>query len=90
MSGCLAVARQAVAAGRVYCPHYLGGGIGLLASAHLLAAAGGSGLLEIDTNPNSWRERIVGDRLKLDEGVACLGEAPGLGVDPALLDLPLA
>jgi L-alanine-DL-glutamate epimerase-like enolase superfamily enzyme len=90
MSGCLAVARQAVAAGRVYCPHYLGGGIGLLASAHLLAAAGGSGLLEIDTNPNPWRERIVGDRLKLDDGVACLGEAPGLGVDPTLLDLPLA
>ena len=90
ISGCLAVARQAVAAGRVYCPHYLGGGIGLLASAHLLAAAGGPGVLEIDTNPNPWRERIVGDRLKLDDGIACLGDAPGLGVDPATLDLPLA
>jgi len=90
ISGCLAVARQAVAARRVYCPHYLGGGIGLLASAHLLAAAGGPGVLEIDTNPNPWRERIVGDRLKLDDGIASLGDAPGLGVDPATLDLPLA
>src|SRR3546814_2737114 len=38
VSGCLAVARRALAAGRVYCPHYLGGGIGLAASAHLRSA----------------------------------------------------
>src|SRR3546814_2896454 len=29
VSGCFAVARRALTAGRVYCPHYLGGGIGL-------------------------------------------------------------
>ncbi|WP_275431080.1 enolase C-terminal domain-like protein, partial [Klebsiella pneumoniae] len=59
VSGCLQVARQALGAGISYCPHYLGGGIGLMASAHLLAAAGGPGMLEIDTNPNPWRDRLV-------------------------------
>ena len=43
ISGCLPLAERIVAAGKRYCPHYLGGGIGLLASAHLLAAAGGDG-----------------------------------------------
>src|SRR5690606_12087963 len=48
LSGCRDVARAALAAGRRYCPHFLGGGIGLIASAHLLAAVGGDGLLEVD------------------------------------------
>lgn len=40
VSGNLPVARAIVAAGLTYCPRFLGGGIGLLASAHLLAAKG--------------------------------------------------
>uniref|UniRef100_UPI00325AC593 enolase C-terminal domain-like protein n=1 Tax=Klebsiella pneumoniae TaxID=573 RepID=UPI00325AC593 len=64
-----------------YCPHYLGGGIGLMASAHLLAAASGPGMLEIDTNPNPWRDRLVGDALRVADGVIALPEAPGLGID---------
>ena len=59
ISGCLPVARRVVAARRRYCPHYLGGGIGLLASAHLLAAVGGDGLLEVDCNPNPLREGLA-------------------------------
>lgn len=47
-TGCLPVARRILDGGIRYCPHYLGGGIGLLASAHLLAAAGGDGWLEVD------------------------------------------
>ena len=44
------------AAGLRYCPHYLGGGIGLLASAHLLAARGrADGWLEVDSNENPLR-----------------------------------
>ncbi|MEZ5741209.1 MAG: enolase C-terminal domain-like protein [Burkholderiaceae bacterium] len=43
ISGCWPVIDQAIRAGLRYCPHYLGGGIGLLASAHLLAAVGGGG-----------------------------------------------
>ena len=39
ITGCLAVARDVLASKRHYCPHFLGGGIGLLASAHLLAGS---------------------------------------------------
>jgi L-alanine-DL-glutamate epimerase-like enolase superfamily enzyme len=87
VSGCLSIARKALAAGLVYCPHYLGGGIGLLASAHLLAAAGGSGRLEIDTNPNPWRDRLATDLLKVEAGSIDLKDAPGLGLDVVLDDL---
>jgi L-alanine-DL-glutamate epimerase-like enolase superfamily enzyme len=82
ISGCLPLARSVLAAGRRYCPHYLGGGIGLLASAHLLAAAGGDGLLEIDCNPNPLREGLARPHPALEEGRLVLGEAPGLGVEP--------
>ncbi len=58
VSGCLQVALDALAAGRTYCPHFLGGGIGLAASAELLAAAGGPGLLEVDVNPNPLRDLL--------------------------------
>lgn len=81
VTGCLAVARDAIAAGRTYCPHYLGGGIGLAASAHVLAAAGGSGALEVDVNPNSLREAF-GDLPGTMTGKGwLLGAAPGLGIE---------
>ena len=59
VSGNLRVAQHALSQGRVYCPHFLGGGVGLLASAHVLAAAGGEGALEVDVNPNPLRELIA-------------------------------
>ncbi|MDN2564859.1 mandelate racemase/muconate lactonizing enzyme family protein [Aquibium sp. A9E412] len=82
VSGCLAVARRAAAAGLVYCPHFLGGGLGLLASAHVLAAAGGDGLLEIDSNPNPLRESLAGPLLAVDRGRVRLAETPGIGIEP--------
>jgi L-alanine-DL-glutamate epimerase-like enolase superfamily enzyme len=78
-SGCLPVARRILEAGLRYCPHYLGGGIGLLASAHLLAAVGGDGLLEIDANPNPLRTLTCGPLQQVTHGSASLEEAPGLG-----------
>lgn len=80
-SGCLPVARRILAAGARYCPHFLGGGIGLLASAHLLAAVGGDGLLEVDANPNPLRTLTFGPLATVSEGMASLSEMPGLGVD---------
>jgi len=86
-SGCLPVARAILAAGKRYCPHYLGGGVGLLASAHLLAAAGGDGLLEIDANPNPLRTLTCGPLARVQDGAATLSDSPGLGLefDPATL-----
>jgi L-alanine-DL-glutamate epimerase-like enolase superfamily enzyme len=70
ISGCLPVARKILAAGLRYCPHYLGGGIGLLASAHLLAAVAGDGMLEIDANPNPLRTGLCGPLADVNAG-AC-------------------
>ena len=84
---CLAVARNALMAGRCYCPHYLGGGIGLLASAHILAAVGGDGLLEVDINPNPLREGLAQPFPRLDNGKFILTDAPGLGVEPDLSEV---
>lgn len=81
-SGCLPVARAILAAGRRYCPHYLGGGIGLLASAHLLAAAGGDGMLEVDANPNPLRTGSCGPLARVEAGFATLDDTPGLGFAP--------
>jgi L-alanine-DL-glutamate epimerase-like enolase superfamily enzyme len=87
ISACLPLARRIRAAGARYCPHYLGGGIGLLASAHLLAAAGGDGVLEIDANPNPLRELLCGPLATVTDGRAALGGAPGLGVEPDFVAL---
>jgi D-galactarolactone cycloisomerase len=78
----LPLARRINGAGLRYCPHFLGGGIGLLASAHLLAAAGGDGLLEIDSNPNPLREGLAAPFPRLEDGCFVLSEAPGLGAAP--------
>ncbi len=80
VSGCWPIIQAIQAAGKLYCPHYLGAGVGLLASAHLLAAAGGAGLLEIDSNPNPLRTLLAGPLNHLAEGVAMLGDTPGVGV----------
>lgn len=78
----LPLAQNIQAAGLRYCPHYLGGGIGLLASAHLLAAAGGDGVLEIDSNPNPLRQGLAQPFPVLEDGAITLSDRPGLGVEP--------
>lgn len=83
ITGCLSVAQAALAAGRRYCPHFLGGGVGLIASAHLLAAAGGDGVLEVDANPNPLREVLAAPFPRIDSALA-LPEGSGLGVAPDL------
>ncbi len=83
----LPLAVEIAAAGLRYCPHYLGGGIGLVASAHLLAATGGDGVLEIDSNVNPLRQGLAHPFPELVDGQFCLSEAVGLGVEPdALMD----
>jgi D-galactarolactone cycloisomerase len=82
ITGCLAVARDVLASKRHYCPHYLGGGIGLLASAHLLAGSRGGGLLEVDSNDNPLREYFCGAVADIKEGEIVLPETAGLGIEP--------
>lgn len=86
-SGCLPVARAALAAGRAYCPHFLGGAIGLLHSLHLLAAVRGPGLLEVDANPNPLREGLLGDVLTVRDGSVSLPGGQGLGLEPDIKTL---
>jgi len=83
-SGCLPVCRTILDQGRRYCPHFLGGGIGLAASAHLLAAIGGDGLLEVDVNPNPARDAVGPACGRSDRSHMALTDAPGLGIT----DLP--
>ncbi len=83
-TGCLEVVRQSRAHGVMYCPHYLGGGIGLMASAHLLAASGQDGLLEMDVNPNPLRTEALSGALTPQEGWVSLPDSPGLGLTPNL------
>lgn len=86
-SGCLPVARAALAAGRTYCPHFLGGAIGLMHSLHLLAAVRGPGLLEVDANANPLREGLLGDLLAVRNGVVSLPQGQGLGLEPDIKTL---
>ena len=81
---CLPIAKDIIAANLVYCPHYLGGGLGLVASAHCLAAAGGNGMLEIDGNENPLRNLLCGSLAQVRNGRAELGLEAGLGVLPDL------
>jgi L-alanine-DL-glutamate epimerase-like enolase superfamily enzyme len=87
LSGCLPVARRAVAKGRLYCPHWLNSGIGLLAAAHALAVAGGNGLLEHDAMENPLQAVLAEPFPKLADGAFPIPDRPGLGVEP---DLPAA
>ena len=77
-----AIGRRAVTAGKRYCPHWLAGGIGLLGSAHVLAAVGGTGRLEIDANPNRSRTALLAASTPIRNGRFHLPTGPGLGAVP--------
>jgi D-galactarolactone cycloisomerase len=83
VSGCVAVGRAAVAAGKRYCPHWLSGGVGLMHSAHALAAVGGAGCLEVDANDNPLRTVLVVVPA-LRDGALPIPAAPGIGLEPDL------
>lgn len=84
ISGCHDVASKVIAGGKTYCPHSLGGGVALAASAHLLAAVGGDGVLEVDGNRNPLREDVF--PIRPEAGRITLSSAPGLGVETEVLE----
>ncbi|WP_144640524.1 mandelate racemase/muconate lactonizing enzyme family protein [Bordetella genomosp. 13] len=83
-SGCLPVARGAMAAGKWFCPHWLGGGLGLTASMHLKAAVGGPGYVEVDSNTNPLRDLLLQAGQAVRDGRVTLSDEPGLGVTPPM------
>lgn len=85
ISECREVALLAQRHGAVFCPHWLGGGVGLAASLQLRAAMGAEGYAEVDANPNPLREEVF--PIAPRDGWVSLGEAPGLGVEPDLMRL---
>jgi L-alanine-DL-glutamate epimerase-like enolase superfamily enzyme len=85
LSGCRDVALLARRHNAVFCPHWLGGGVGLAASLHLRAAMGPEGFAEMDANPNPLREEVFCPVPR--EGWVTLSDAPGLGVEPDLARL---
>lgn len=87
LSACAGLARDILKSGKTFCPHYLGGGIGLLASAHLLAGIGGDGWLEVDANDNLLRDLFCGPVASVTDGTIVLSEEPGLGFTPDLLGI---
>ncbi|WP_342731613.1 mandelate racemase/muconate lactonizing enzyme family protein [Bradyrhizobium sp. B117] len=87
LSACAGLARDVLKSGKTFCPHYLGGGIGLLASAHLLAGIGGDGWLEVDINDNPLRDLFCGAVADVTDGTVSLGEEPGLGLAPDLASI---
>ncbi len=87
LSLCAGIAGDIIRSGKTFCPHYLGGGIGLLASAHLLAGVGGNGLLEVDANDNPLRDRFCGTVADVTDGTITLTEALGLGFEPDLASI---
>jgi D-galactarolactone cycloisomerase len=84
ISSCLSIIQMLEENHIQYCPHYLGGGIGLLASAHLLAASGSSGMLEIDSNSNPLRSLVGIPLERVVNGWVTLTEEPGIGLEPNL------
>jgi len=84
ISACLPVARDVLQRERTFCPHWLGGGIGLTASMHLKAAVGGAGYVEVDSNPNALRDWLLPEGYAVKAGQVTLPDAPGLGVAPDL------
>ncbi len=82
VTDCFAIAQMALSAGKTYCPHWLGGGVGLMHSSQLLAAAGGDGLLEMDVNQNPLRELVLAGALSVGDGYVDLPLDDGIGLQP--------
>ena len=56
-------------------------------SAHVLSAAGGEGLLEVDSNPNPLRTVITEHLQDLEDSHLLLGTKPGIGIENPLENL---
>lgn len=82
----LPLARHIRARGGRYCPHYLGGGVGLAATAHVLAAVGAPEALELDVTENPLQALTLAAR-NVHDGVLQLSHESGIGrIDETLVE----
>lgn len=74
--------------GLMFCPHWLGGGVGLLTSCHVKAALDDAdGYVEVDFNDNPMRSEIAAEVFaSLQGGRVSLADKPGIGVGDAAID----
>ncbi|MEP1964275.1 mandelate racemase/muconate lactonizing enzyme family protein [Tateyamaria sp.] len=77
VSGAMEVASLAAAHEATCALHYMGTGLGLAASIHTLAAIGGNGPVELDSNPNPLRTDLGDIDLTVTNGM--LGVPAGIG-----------
>lgn len=75
------LAHHAIERGVRYCPHSFGSYVGAAHAAHVLAAVGGDGRLELDVNANPLRSASTSPLLKINDGFGYLIDQPGIGVD---------
>ena len=87
ISGVVPLARRAVAQGKKFCPHTFGTYVGAAHAAHVLAAVGGSGCLELDANPNPLRTCSAQNFPAVSEGRLTLGSQPGIGIEVSIAAL---
>jgi len=59
--------------------HFLGSGVGLLTSAHIMSAINPSAFLETDINVNPLRTNLFENELKIEDGKLYLGDHYGIG-----------
>jgi D-galactarolactone cycloisomerase len=81
ISSVVPLARQAIASGLRYCPHTFGTNVGAAHAAHVLAAIGGDGLLELDINNNPLRNLAPSAITHIHDGIGTLNTQPGIGID---------
>lgn len=84
----LDVGRDCRDRGLMFCPHWLGGGIGLLTSCHTKAAlADPDGYVEVDFNDNPMRSELADAVFaSLEGGRVTLADKPGIGIEDAVVD----
>ena len=59
--------------------HFLGSGVGLVTSAHVMSAINENGYLEMDLNNNPLRDSLFTQDIKVSNGNILLNDLPGIG-----------
>lgn len=79
ISGLIRIAGCAEQAGAKFTPHYLGSGIGLMATAHT-AQALNAAWMEVDVTENPLRSALIADSMFVQNGMLSLADRPGSGL----------